>query len=215
MGGSCSKVGWAQRTRGKSGRFWTERGDTYEGEVRNRDKIDWRKRKIPAGFLSSELYSRARGVTQSWAVGPELLNTVFCSKARSTAVLDVSAEGAKMVGVGRGMATKHLSSFTRVLCTVIFKGKLHLFLNTLIYEATECSEELLQRIQQIRTNTHTHTRTNTSTSVSHFVQMSFKWDYVSAGMVWPTFNTDRWIINIVKSCLWWSLCYLLLHKAVI
>lgn len=31
-------------------------------------------------------------------------------------MLDVSAEGEKMVGVGRGMATKYLSNFTRVLC---------------------------------------------------------------------------------------------------
>lgn len=53
-----------------------------------------------------ELYSRASGVTQSRTVGPELLSAVFCSKARSAAMLDVSAEGAKTVAVGSGLATK-------------------------------------------------------------------------------------------------------------
>lgn len=110
---------WAEHKgrRRENGRFWTERGDTHEGGERRRDKIDWRKGKIPAGFLTGELWSRARGVTQSRPVGPELLNMVFCSKGRSAAMLDVSAEGAKMVGVGREMTTKHLSTFTRVRCT--------------------------------------------------------------------------------------------------
>lgn len=72
---------------------------------RERD-IDGKKGK----FLSAELYTRARGVAQSRAAGSELLNAVFCSKARSAAVSDVSAEGAKMVGVGRGMSQQSFES---------------------------------------------------------------------------------------------------------
>lgn len=34
-----------------------------------RDKIDGRKGKIPAGFLSSELYTRARGVVAELSSG--------------------------------------------------------------------------------------------------------------------------------------------------
>lgn len=47
-------------------RLGTDRGDTHEGGEQERDQIDGRKGKIPAGFLSSELYTRARA--EQWVL---------------------------------------------------------------------------------------------------------------------------------------------------
>lgn len=109
----------ARDTEGK-GRLGTDRGDTHEGGEQERDKINGRKGKIPAGFLSSELYTRARGVAQCRAVGPELLKAVFCSKARSAAMSGMSAEGAKMVGVGRGMSRQFQQLYSCGCLSLIF-----------------------------------------------------------------------------------------------
>lgn len=63
-------------------------------------------------------------MAQSRAAGSELLNAVFCSKARSAAMSDVSAEGAKMVGVGRGMSQQSFNSHIHGEGVPLFKKTL-------------------------------------------------------------------------------------------
>lgn len=57
---------------------------------------------------------------QSRAVGPELLKAAFCSKARSAAMSGVSAEGAKMVGVGRGTSQQFQQLYSCGCRAVLF-----------------------------------------------------------------------------------------------
>lgn len=124
--------------------FEQKRGDTHEGEEWKRDKIDWRKGKIPAGFLSGWTIQQserrdAEPSRWSWIIKHGILQQS-----------EVRSHVGRLLRGQRWWAwaewwQPNIWAVSPGFCaqiTVIFKGKLHLFLNTLINEATECSEDL-------------------------------------------------------------------------
>lgn len=108
---------------------------------------------------------------------------------------DVSAEGARMEGVGSGMEARHRSSVMSVLGADngdIQGEALPIFKNTLINEEAECSEgppSSRREASKIRTHTHAHMHRANFSSVIYVY-------YVHLGMVWPISGPGRWI-NIV------------------